>query len=228
MGSYSKDWWIGVGVAWLIQVVVFILADKLPESSPILQWLGVFGLISFVALPFMLYIDLLHMQSVSPWEPCIWLYLLLSITPAVNIVFGIMYLYQRHKIGLRNEHGFSGKEAAISDDWWEYILAAVLFQATMLMIPYRYLDPHLTEPITVTGTVLAVTALGTSIGTGIAVAYDREYVKTMSSWTPSRLNILFGSIPPLNIAVGLYYLGMRHHWLGRHASDTDKTETDEE
>lgn len=228
MGSYSSDWWIGIGAAWFVQLFIVIVADTIITDGTLLQWLGVAWMVGWVAMPFFVYLDLYHMREVSPWKPRIRLYTVLSAIPAFNLVFGALYLFQRHEIGLRSDHGFTGKEAAVSDDWWGYIVVSLLFLATTLAIPYRYLAPHVIVPITVPGMILWIALLGATFGMGIAVAYDRAYLSTVSSWTPSRLYILFAMIPPVNIMTGLYYLGIRHMVLGKHRSETDDTEAEEE
>lgn len=226
--SYSRDWWIGVGLAWIAQVLVFLVADKLPNSSPLLQWLSVFGLLAWVGMPFMVFLDIQYLRSISAWEPRRWLYILLSAIPAINLVFGVMYLYHRHEVGLAHDHGFESDHGPVSDNWWEYILISILYLMTTMAVPFRYLEPHLTEPITIPGAVLTLAFLGATFGMGVAIAYDRLYVSAVSDWTPSRLYVLFGSLPGINITIGLYYLGIRHLTLGRHPSETNDTETDEE
>lgn len=87
--NVSNNWGYGVSASIIFWVTSLILSGIAPSVS-------LLALIGWILMPASIYFDSEYLKSTTTWKPSMPVWIILSITPLINIVAGGVYLFRRY------------------------------------------------------------------------------------------------------------------------------------
>ncbi len=109
--TISNNWNYGVAVG----VGLWLIGFALPEAGGLA---GAAFLTAWILMPVSVYFDRQWVRATTQWSPNIVVWLVLFITPVINIPAGVVYLFRRHnasQVSAADRGGHSQKDPALAE-----------------------------------------------------------------------------------------------------------------